>query len=169
MTKDEEFLPIEELHKRFNLDEHGELTYKETDNYGRIIKIGVSRPGVYKIVGIDEGTYYVHRIVFAMTHGRWPVDQLDHIDRNTQNNRPSNLREATHTENCYNRSVSSNNTSGSKNVSWQETHKAWHVRVQVEGKRKHIGYFKDLELAELVGICAMEKYHKNFANYGIFP
>jgi hypothetical protein len=53
---------------------------------------------------------------------------------------------------------------GSRGVSWHKKSKAWLVRVSVDGKSKIIGYFKDLELADLVGNMAREKYHGKFAH-----
>jgi hypothetical protein len=49
-------------------------------------------------------------------------------------------------------------------VSWHKAQQKWFVYVDVNKKRKNIGYFKDFEFAELVAIEAREKYHGAFAN-----
>jgi hypothetical protein len=41
-------------------------------------------------------------IVFCLIHGRWPSVQVDHIDGNSLNDAPNNLREATATQNAWN-------------------------------------------------------------------
>jgi hypothetical protein len=51
-----------------------------------------------------NGLFYLNsRVVYALATGDDPGDFLiDHIDRNTLNNDPGNLRCATHQENCLN-------------------------------------------------------------------
>ncbi len=41
-------------------------------------------------------------IVFCLTHGRWPQSQIDHINGDSLDDRPSNIREATPTQNAWN-------------------------------------------------------------------
>ena len=41
-----------------------------------------------------------------------------------------------------------------------------YVDSGVNGKKKTIGYFDDIEFAELVAIEARNKYHMEFANHG---
>ena len=44
-----------------------------------------------------------HRVVWALQTGAWPVNQIDHIDRDRANNRFVNLRDVTQDENHRNR------------------------------------------------------------------
>lgn len=46
-----------------------------------------------------------HRVVFAMVHGRWPENEVDHINRIRNDNRPANLRDVTRSENQKNRTM----------------------------------------------------------------
>jgi hypothetical protein len=64
-----------------------------------------------------------------------------------------------------NRKLFKNNTSGCKGVYWNKRNRKWQVSVGVSKKQKHIGYFDDLELAELVALEARDKYHGNFAKH----
>jgi|SRR6516164_5824807 len=48
--------------------------------------------------------YLASRLAFLYMTGEWPKDEVDHIDRDQGNDRWSNLREATSSENKFNRS-----------------------------------------------------------------
>ena len=56
----------------------------------------------YLQIMIDGKRYYAHKLAWLYTHGTTPK-YLDHIDRNGKNNKISNLREATHSDNMKNR------------------------------------------------------------------
>ena len=43
-----------------------------------------------------------HRVAYVMGHGRWPENQVDHIDGNRRNNALYNLRDTTRSENNCN-------------------------------------------------------------------
>lgn len=68
---------------------------------------------------------------------------VDHINRDSLDNRRANLRPATHEENQANRGVHSDNASGFKGVSWSRRSEKWRCRA---GGR-HIGFFPSKELA----------------------
>jgi hypothetical protein len=93
--------------------------------------------------------------------------EIDHINGDRQDNRLENLREVTRSQNQLNKSLAKNNTSGTKGVSWHKKSKSWTVRLSVDKQSKNIGYFKDLELAELVAIEARNKYHGNYTKLGV--
>jgi uncharacterized Fe-S cluster-containing protein len=117
--------------------------------------------GYYRI-GIKGKWHLLHRIIFMYHNGSMP-EFVDHINGIPTDNRIENLRVATKIENSRNRAKHSNNTSGRKNVSWHKQHNKWSVTISAEGKKKHIGYFEDFELADLVAMEARDKYHGQFA------
>lgn len=57
----------------------------------------------YRTIEIDGGRYYAHRVVWFHTHGVWPENDLDHINRERDDNRIANLRDVTRSENNRNR------------------------------------------------------------------
>lgn len=115
-------------------------------------------------VKIDGTAYGVHRIIFLMVHGYMPPE-VDHKDNNPKNNNVGNLRAATRSQNGSNRRIQVNNTSGVKGVSLHRPSGLWRVTIKVNNKQLSCGYYKDLELAELVSIEARNKYHGAFANH----
>jgi hypothetical protein len=121
----------------------------------------------YLTVRVRElgGSVGVHRVIFCMQHGYMP-EFIDHINGVRDDNRIENLRPATKSENKLNTANYANNTSGIKNVSWFKNNKKWGVSVSVNHKRKFLGLFEDLELAQLVAMEARNKYHGAYANHG---
>ena len=90
---------------------------------------------------------------------------IDHIDCNPSNNKIENLREATFSQNQHNTKKRITNTSGVKNVHWYKPLKKWMVYIMINKKRKHLGYFNNIELAELVAQEARNKYHGKYARH----
>ena len=124
----------------------------------------VSRNNRYATTKVSGQHWTVHRLIYLYHHG-WVPEQLDHINGNTLDNRIENLRPADQSSNMCNRKRFLNNKSGVKGVSWHSHQKKWFVYLDVNKKRKNIGYFDDLEFAELAANEARAKFHGAFANY----
>lgn len=54
------------------------------------------------MIGIDRRPYLAHRLAWLFCYGDWPEGQIDHINRVRSDNRLSNLRIATASENQMN-------------------------------------------------------------------
>ena len=140
---------------------------RRKDGRSAVIAMGVKR---YERVSVDGKIQALHRMIYLWNHGHLPKT-LDHIDGDRANNKIENLREATQQQNCLNRKHHSNSKSPYKNVYLQsptknaEWKRNWVVRIMVAGKRKYIGSFEDLELADLVATEARDKFHGQFARH----
>ncbi len=66
-------------------------------------KVNKSNGYVFHLVYIDGKEYPSHRIVYAMRTGHCDPVEVDHIDQNSENNHPFNLREATRSMQCINK------------------------------------------------------------------
>ena len=154
------------LHELFEYKD-GKLYWKKRPSPKSVKVVPGNKAGTlcnnfYWQVSINKEFYYSHRIIFAMFHGYFP-DSVDHIDGNRSNNKIENLRQATQTQNNYNSFIRSDNTSGYKNVYWDKRSNKWLVIVKVERKNKHIGYFKDINMANNAAILARKQYYGEFA------
>lgn len=81
----------------------------------------------------------LHRLLTGAPKGV----RVDHRDGNGLNNRRSNLRLATGTQNCSNRAHAQNNTSGFKGVSSAKRGGKWKAYVSVNHNKIHLGYYTD--------------------------
>ena len=106
---------------------------------------------------------YAHRAAWVMHCGKWPTGQIDHIDGNRHNNKAANLRDVSFTENSRNSSLSNRNKSGKLGVVWNPRYQKWHAYITAFYKRKHLGYFSNLEDAIKARSFAELEYgfHKN--------
>lgn len=81
----------------------------------------------------------------------------DHIDHNGLNNRRSNLRITTTRENSWNTNKHKNCTSKFKGVAWNREKSKWQVRICINGKEKHLGWFhNEIEGANLYDFVAIQ-------------
>jgi hypothetical protein len=117
----------------------------------------------YRTVSIYGVPLKVHRVVFALHHGRWPEGDVDHIDGNIYNNDPSNLREVNHATNCRNQKLRSTNTSGCMGVHFDKRRGVYAVSISADGSKIHIGSYPSVEHAEIARRAAAKAlgYHKN--------
>lgn len=104
----------------------------------------------------------MHSLIIGTPKGM----DTDHINGDGLDNRKSNLRICTRSENCLNRRRHSNNKSGYKGVFWHKQSKKWEVSIQINKKQITIGRFENIK--EAIKVCknARIKYHKEFANTG---
>jgi hypothetical protein len=90
--------------------------------------------------------YLVHRVAWLLTHGSWPVGDIDHIDGNPTNNKLENLRDVSHSTNLQNRkSATSKNKTGFLGVVKRRNKYAAHIHKN--GKQIYLGLFQTAELA----------------------
>ncbi len=97
---------------------------------------------------------YLHRFIL----GSKSTLDIDHINRDKLDNRRSNLRLCSRTENSRNKNKSKNNTSGISGVYWHKAAKKWAARIRAPGKSVHLGVFDDINLAKKVRQDAERKY-----------
>jgi hypothetical protein len=146
---------------------NGELYWKKRTSIRITIgkKVGyLSKDGrIY--TRINKKLIAIHRVIFAWHYGYFPK-LVDHIDRNSLNNKIENLRQATKAQNSYNSKIPVTNTSGIKNVCWHKPSKKWHARLVIGGKLIISSLFKDLNDAKNYVEKMRQIHHKEFANNG---
>jgi hypothetical protein len=87
---------------------------------------------------------------------------IDHRDGNRANNRWSNLRLATQSENSANRHRHINNTSGFKGVSLCKWGK-WRACIEKNGRKIHLGMYDTPQAAHAAYVAAARKLFGEFA------
>lgn len=141
------------------------LTYWESEDFEALILYGKHGQGKFALIDDEDfkwlsqwkwyvnpkgyvyrkpksGIIYLHRLLLNTPKGY----DSDHINRIKLDNRRSNLRIATRSENQQNKGRYKTNKSGTKGI---ELHKGkWRTRVSIDNKRIYIGRFKTLEEAK---------------------
>lgn len=98
---------------------------------------------------------YMHRLVNQTPKGF----HTDHINHNKLDNRRSNLRTTTCSQNLMNSKISTINSSGHKGISLYKRHNVYHTYINVNKKRINLGHYKNIKDAIKVRKQAEEKYH----------
>lgn len=157
---------IDRLRELFDLDtETGVLTWKVNKGPAKAGTVaGFDNGRGYLTVSVDRTLTRVHRIIFAMVHGYVP-ETVDHINGVPGDNRPSNLRAATHSENSYNRRISVKNTSGIKGVTWDSRKGKWRARCEANGQHYYLGRHDDLGSAAAAVRAFREQVHGEYARH----
>lgn len=129
---------------------------------------GYLNPSGYIEVKIDGSTYGAHRLAFLYVLGKWPTGLAGHTKGDKSDNRWASLSDLSVLENSQDAKLSKANTSGVLGVSkhlpsYSNGDTKWRVQIRVDGKKKHLGIFRDFDKACKVRADADIKYgfHKD--------
>lgn len=112
---------------------------------------------------IDSERFSGHRLAWFFVTGEWPSIQIDHRNLNRADNRWSNLREATRSQNQWNRAKSRSGISQYKGVSWHAQSRTWRARIHKYRKETALGYFATQEAAHAAYVAAAKEHFGEFA------
>lgn len=117
----------------------------------------------YLRVNIGGKQYYCHQLAVLYMTGGLPEDDVDHINHLKTDNRWSNLRAVTRSENLKNCSLGKNNKHGVTGVHIHAPKPVWRAAISVNKKQIFLGQYSDFFEA----CCARKsaenkyKYHRN--------
>lgn len=117
--------------------------------------------GKYRVIGVDGTLYRAHRLAWLHVTGKWPAHGLDHRDGDGGNNKWSNLREASTSEN--NRNRRGHGVVSLKGVSRFVRGSRFRAHIRVNGKGYHLGSFGTAEEAHAAYCAAAARLHGEFA------
>lgn len=131
----------------------GKEAFTCTDAYG------------YKIGHICGCGLKAHRVAWAIMTGKWPTDDIDHINGQRSDNRWQNMRSATRAQNLSNGHVTTG-TSRFRGVHWANG--KWHARLSHKNKTVNIGSFDKEEDAARAFDDAAKRLRGEYASLN-FP
>jgi len=158
---------LEYLRQILSYDEETGLFYWKCTKSSNAVagKIAGCKNGVgYICIRIDSSLYLAHRIAWYFLTGIDPSGKLiDHMNCVKHDNRASNLRLATYSQNLANQCLRKNNTSGCKGVDFHKKCNKWRARIKIDNKEFHLGYFDTPELAHMAYCKHAVKFRAEFA------
>lgn len=119
-------------------------------------RAGTTRPDGRRQIRVDGNSYLASRLAWFYMTGEWPALEVDHKNRINSDDRWENLREASHSENQFNRD-------------WAERSGEWRGicadgnQFKVMIGNDHLGYFKTFEEAKAVRDEALKRKAGPFA------
>ena len=94
----------------------------------------------YRHIRINGKIYRAARLAHLYVEGYFPEHDMDHRDRNKNNDAWENLRHVSRLCNTRNRKIHCNNTSGITGVHWSKKDNTWIALIGV----KYLGCFNNL-------------------------
>jgi len=121
----------------------------------------------YRQIEIDNQPFLAHRLAYAMHNSRWPVDIIDHINGDKDDNRADNLRQCSNAENVRHRTrLNKNNTSGAAGVHYIAMENKWYASIKVNRRSISLGRHDTFDGAVAARKEAEVKYFGAFAPGG---
>lgn len=108
------------------------------------MRAGTENNNGYREIYIDNKKYKEHRLAFLYMKNYFPK-YVDHINHKTTDNKWSNLRKSTLSENQKNSSLNKNNTSGHIGIYWNKKANKWHAQLKSNNETIYLGLFRNKE------------------------
>lgn len=127
---------VEELRATFDFD-------PLTGHFAWARRVGNSRVAIGARAGSRAGNGYTqipfdgknrlaHRLAWLYVYGKWPVDEIDHINGDRADNRIANLRDVKHLINMQNLRARG---------TYMRPNGRWTAQKCIRGVRQHLGLF----------------------------
>lgn len=150
--------------------ETGILSWRERPEYPRKWNTryagkvaGIIQPSGYVYIQVrGRVAYSGHRIAWLHFFGENPAAAIDHINGIRSDNRITNLRQASNSDNCCNKAKQRNNKSGFVGVHFDAQHRMWRATINKDGFRHDVGFFADPEIAATARSNFLESIHGKF-------
>lgn len=114
----------------------------------------------YVYIGLGGAYFMAHRLAWVVTYKKWPSGEIDHINGIRHDNRLSNLRDVTRSENmCNQRTAQARNKAGLLGVCHNKNKDRWEARIGLNGKYKVIGLFRTPAEAHEAYLKAKREIH----------
>lgn len=159
---------LEDHAEIFLIDKNNEICAKaliDLDDVDKVKNIKWHRSelqrSTYYCLSNDPKWKRIHRLIMGVTNKNIVVD---HINHNGLDNRKSNLRICTNSQNICNCLTSKNNKSGYKGVYWSKERKKWCAQITINNKTKGLGRYDTIEEAIEARKKAAKEYYGEFAN-----
>lgn len=110
----------------------------------------------------EQKKIIMHRVLMGDLGGL----QVDHIDTDGLNNRRSNLRAVTASQNMCNQRLTARNTSGLKGASLHRKSGKWQAHIMLHGKSRNLGCFGCPTAAHFAYAKASHAVHGEFGRIG---
>lgn len=115
----------------------------------------------YVRISIDDRSHQAHRLAWLWSYGRWPAGELDHKNCVGDDNRLSNLRPASRSQNIAN--SRSRSAGGLKGTYFNKKRGRWQARISVNGRDFHLGCFGAPDAAHAAYAAAAIRHFGEFA------
>jgi len=161
MHQDQCFLPLvnsNKIHALVDPEYHDQLLGK------RWLLLRVGYCGYYdRSPDGSRCTIYLHRYVFSLSNPSCDSRIIDHINGNPLDNRLSNLRAASQSQNMCNRPAPKSNKSGYKGVSFHKQSGKWRATIKQNCRQFSLGLYDRKEDAANAYNQAAKIIHGDFA------
>jgi len=162
---EEETFRIIKDFENYSISNLGRVRNNKTD---RILKPSIDGNGYYTVCLYQDSSVYakkIHKLVGdAFIQNPLNKKCIDHINNNKLDNNVNNLRWVTLQENQMNRKLSTNSTSNYKGVSFDKRINKWRAQIQINGKKKHLGFFENIEDAVNARVKKAEELFGEYIN-----
>ncbi|MEE6016262.1 HNH endonuclease [Escherichia coli] len=122
---------------------------------------GCIRPDGYVKTSVNKVSYLAHRIIWKMITGI-DCEFIDHVNGVKSDNRISNLRDVTMTENNRNMTGGRDSDDAFIGVYWHRQRSKWMARIRSEDSERYIGIFDEIKPAVLAYNAECERLHGEY-------